>query len=315
MNKLSNSDLEILRRLRGLLNQAKAPVSHRQVASIIEFDDGSLSEGFNVEKSIDDIIHAEDMALAAQLNSVKPIKTIHLMGSGIPMDIKNALPCERCSSLLAKRMTPNTGVTLYFNDASGKVQLNLSSIVASYNPFETDLFLRDLNGTLLTDTDKKLVSYIIKSLQSFSSTAELYLTGSSSGRGGPKSQLAKEITGVPYWDIDLLALFSTEKADVINKWFSETYSAGIASMGGRFSNAKIRDKSVPSYILELGQQDSSDFIYRRIYWAEGMDIEIQPPLYSKNSGEPSTIDLSVGRSLESTITPNYLRRKWYSRLV
>ena len=315
MNKLSNSDLKILQRLRGLLNRASAPVSHRRVASIIEFEDGSLSEGFNFEKSVDNIIHAEDMALSSRLNYTQPIKTIHLMGSGIPMDIKNALPCERCSKLLAKRMAPNTSVILYFNDASGKVQLNLSSIVESYNPFETDLFLRDLNLTLLTDTDKKLVSYIIKQLQLFSSSAELYLTGSSSGRGGPKSHLATEITGVPYWDIDLLALFTTEKADVINKWFRETYSAGIESVSGHFVNEKIHSKSVPSYILELGQQDSSDFIYRRIYWAEGMDTEIQPPLYIKNPDEPSTIDLSVGRSLESTITPNYLRRKWYSRLV
>jgi cytidine deaminase len=309
MHALIEADSLISQELKSLLNKARAPVTRRKVAAIIEFDSGLRSSGFNIE-SEGGILHAETQALQDAKGS---IKRIHLMANGGPMDIKKAFPCEACAKNLENRLSKGAIAEFYFNDGSGKVVLDLQAICQSYTAFDNDA-ITELKETHLTPTDKRLVSFVMGAFKTFDKTGKLYITGSSSGRSKGKSMLARTITGVPYWDIDLVAVFPDKSFQEIHKWFENTYLKALREAGWTSSD-KILFREEPSYILEAGLRDSPDFLFRRSYWADGMDLEIQPPLYQKNSQLPSCVDLSVGQTLEATMTPYYLEKNWYAQLV
>lgn len=317
----TRADITRWKQLYRVLKLAKAPITGRRVAVILRYDDGGETFGFNREKS-GRIKHAEIMALQRTYAGSK-IADISIMANGSQVD--HAMPCDRCCAALIRRSLPNTKVNLYWNDRHAHFSLALHDIRSRYRPFASvprarrktvRKFLQ--THTFLTAIDRNMVAAICERLHAYNNThrlrpVELYISGSASGRGGPKSLLAKQMTGVAYWDVDLIFIFPKNIPGDVHEFIRRTYQESLNEIGCR--NQRILSKTVPSYILELGAKDPYDFHFRKIFWAKGMPLELRPPHTKKNQNVPSSIDVSVGRSLASTMTPNYLKRKWYLRLV
>jgi len=317
----TRADITRWKRLYRVLKRAKAPITGRRVATILRFEDGGETTGCNIEQR-GRIVHAEIMALSASTRGTK-IKNIDIMANGSRVD--HAMPCDACCAALIRRSLPNTRVNLYWNDTRSHFSLALHNIRSRYKPFASvprarrktiRKFLQ--THTFLTTIDRNMVAAICERLHAYNNAhqlypAELYISGSASGRGGPKSLLAKKMSGVAYWDIDLIFIFPKKIPGDVHEFIRRAYLESLIKVCYR--NPRIQSKVVPSYILELGAKDSDDFHFRKIFWAKGMPLELRPPHTKKDQNVPSSIDVSVGRTLTSTMTPKYLKRKWYLRLL
>lgn len=309
-------------RLKNILMKAKAPITGRKVACIIIGENREEHSGYNIETK-KKIFHAEEKALAG-IKKPFLIKEIHMMASGRPMNVKYAIPCEKCSNFLLPFSTIKTKILFYFyNDDTKKFILNFKDLVSNYISFNNipelknkkiNFFLK--NNTPLTNIDQKVLSKMYEIILSHSSNdcpIEMYITGSSSGRGGPKSILAKKITGSVYWDLDLLLIFPKKTPKNVNKLIKDIYKDSLSFVDWKHKN--ILEKNMPSYRLEELKKDSKHFMFRKVYWTKGMELEIHPPDYKKRVNAPSSIDVSVGKFLNATITHKYLNKKWYIKLI
>ena len=122
--------------LQQLLKLAKAPISKRKVACILEWQNSNeLFCGFNIETKTD-ILHAEHNALLKKTKNGFYLNKIHMMASGSQFDIKNAIPCENCSKLLLPHSTTNSKIIFYTSDGKLNYTLNFKKLVSKYRPFK-----------------------------------------------------------------------------------------------------------------------------------------------------------------------------------
>ena len=305
--------------LRKLISKSKAPRTNRKVACILITQKDEVYEGSNVEGT--DILHAEEIVIEQAIKKREKfkIKKIHIMANGIAHNVKRVIPCENCSKILAPYCDEDSKIIFYFfNDSSKRYPLKLKKIIESYGSFNDVPLLSDNNlfdlyfTNYLTPIDKEVLTEFIKIIKL--KCSELYITGSASKRGGPKQLLAKKITMIPYWDLDLIAIFPELDKNRINQIVREAILNSFRKVG--LDVKDLLEKLVPSYILEEdpNSKDSKDFIFRKIYRTKDMPLEIIFPEYKKNILIPSIIDLSVGRNLKETTTKKYLDKNWLVRL-
>lgn len=242
------------------------------------------------------------------------------MANGKPENVKRAIPCENCSKILQPHSQEDFKAVFYFFDDSKKTySLNLSNIINAYTSFneiplisDSKRFDKYFKG-YLTEIDQKFILEFVNQIKSMCN--EIYLTGSACKRGSPKPLLAKEIMGKSYLDIDLITLFSNKNKEEVNKIIKKSILKSLNNIG--FSFKELFEKDEISYILEEDptSKDSEGFLFRKFYWAKGMQLTISPPDYKKNLLMPSSIDMSAGINLKETITKKYLDKKWLVRLL
>jgi cytidine deaminase len=307
-------------KLKILIKKAKTPLTDRKVACILVSSKNEIYGGYNLEESR--ILHAEEMALNQAIKKSEnfKIKEIHLMARGIAQNVKRAIPCENCSNILTPYCKEDSKIIFYlFNNPNKRYELKFKDILESYRSFDDILLLEDklsfdeYFANYLTPIDRKILKEFMDGIKT--KCSELYVTGSASKRGGPKQLLAKEITGVSYWDIDLIAIFPEINKDQINKIVREVILNSLRQAG--FDVKKLLEKEVPSYILEESpnNKDSENFIFRKIYWSKDIPLKIMSSEYKKDILIPSMIDLSVGKNLKETITKRYLDKNWLVKIV
>lgn len=309
--------------LRQLLNKSKAPITHRKIACIIICNNKKECYGYNIEHTIKNIEHAEIMALK-KIPPTSKIEEIHLMSYGDPVNIKYAIPCEQCCKSLIPHLMPASIALFYFYHKNSSFKLTFRDIVKKYKSEKNILkcekkkissFLK--KNTVLTNIDSVLLKNfceIIKKNNTLHKNERIhvFLTGSSTGRS-PKSLLAKKITGTAYCDIDLILITNIEAIQKVNGIIKDSYRATLNII--KYPAEKILEKKQPPYKLEVGKRNTHNFLFRKIYWAQGMNLKIVQSNYKKDIVIPSTLDISVGKTLSSSMTKEYFSKKWYMQLV
>jgi len=312
--------MENNKQLRILIEKAKAPITNRKVACLLITKKDEIFKGYNIERA-KNILHAEEMAVnnAIKKDDNFKIKEIHLMANGEALNIKRSIPCENCSSILKNYCEKDSKIIFHFFDnPNKKYLLNLEGLIKEYRSFKKVPLLLEKNSfneyfkNHLSEVDKEFLTEFMKMIKQ--KCSELYITGSASKRGGPKQLLAKKITGLPYLDMDLIAIFSETDKNQINEIVKKAILSSLKKIG--YVKKELLEKEMPSYVLEENptSKDSEGFIFRKIYWIKEMESEITPPEYKKNPLLPSIIDLSAGINLKETITKKYLNKNWLVRL-
>ncbi|MDD2486946.1 MAG: hypothetical protein PHS92_01065 [Candidatus Gracilibacteria bacterium] len=306
--------------LKHILEKAEAGISDRKVACMVVLQNGDVLSGYNIEKTMENIIHAEE-SIIPSIDSSSVIKEIHMMAGGKAMNIKYSMPCEKCSNLLLPFTDEDTKIFFYFNQKDTRFELNFHEISKSYKPFENiiirnnesiDYFLD--SNTKLNSIDKLLLTGFCEKLISIigDDSIEIYITGSSCGTGGPKSLLSEIITGSSYWDIDLILIFPENTPENLESSIKNSYIAGLKKAGYSYDSILVEDK--PSYRLEENEKNLEKFLFRKVYYDVNMKLEKDENDHIKDKDIPSTMDISVGKDLSSTITDKYIKRNWYMRL-
>lgn len=314
------------KKLEQLLRQAKAPISKRRVACILEPQNSNKQFcGFNIENK-KGILHAEHNALLKKPKGMFYLNKIHMMASGSQFDIKNAIPCENCFKLLLPHSTANSKIIFYTSDGKLNYILNFKDLIPKYKSFKNRINLRGKKinkflkeKTFLTQIDKKwteeLCNLVIEyNLEHKKNTIKLYITGSASGRGGAKTLLARKSIKNDYDDIDLLFVFVPSMrhyaCDILIENF---YRQSLKNIGLKVKN--IYSKKMPSYKLENLEKNNKDFLFRKLYCLKAGDTKPKTNIFKKDKNEPSILDASAGYSLNSTITKKYLEKNWYVQLI
>ncbi len=312
---------DIRNQLERLLRKSKAPISGKKIACYMLGARNREYFGYNTETK-KEIIHAEERALKiAKKDAI--LREIYLMSGGSFMDIKHAIPCEECSKIISSHLISDSKVILHSSKVRKKFVLNFREIEKAYKSFSSPLRFKKgnllffLKKTNLTKIDRDLVSSMCKGVIKYNnrenSPISFFMTGSSSGRGGPKSLLAKKITGVSYWDLDFLLISKKKNPRALDDLIKNIYKSSLKLVG--YGNDSILSKNMPSYKLEEGDRNLEDFYFRKAYYTKKIPLEIKPPYYKKSKSIPSSIDVSVGKCLNGIITNNYLKKNWYLRLV
>ncbi len=311
------------KKLNDLLTLAKTSLTGRKVACVIVDTDGKRYLGYNIETE-QGIIHAEVNALNNSQNFFT-IDSIHLMSGGNFIDIKHTIPCESCSKLLSFYTSKNSKAVFYTHNPDLKFEINLNEIINAYSPNHKSLVCRsDINlslnkNTYLTKIDRLMTINICEQIKNYSkltnNKVHVYLTGSSIKGCGPKHLLAKKIFGIPYFDLDFLFIFPEKYPEDVNSFIKEVYQKALRFIG--WKNIEIFDQDKLSYVLEEKEKkmDDDEFLFRKIYWVEGMMLEDSLKDIKKSSNIPSPLDLSVGQNLKSTITNKYFEKSWFIQLV
>jgi cytidine deaminase len=327
MQVMIKKPINFSKELQQLLKLAKAPISKRKVSCILEQRNSDKRFcGFNIETKTD-ILHAEHNALFKKTKNRFYFNKIHIMASGSQFDIKNAIPCENCSKLLLPHSTTNSKIIFYTSDGKLNYILNFRKLVSKYRPFKNCINLRSdkideflEEKTPLTKVDMKwmteLCNLIIEhNLKDKKNIIKLYMTGSASGRGGPKTVLAKKITGNDYGaDVDLLFIFTPNvHQNTCNILVKTFYKQSFKNIGLKVKN--IYSKKMSSYKLENFEKNDKNFLFRKLYCLKARDIRPKTNLYEKDKNEPSVLDASAGYSLNSIITKKYLKKNWYIQLI
>lgn len=307
--------------LEELINLSQTPTTGRKVACIIRDSLGRIYSGYNIE-SEDKIIHAEENALSCEPPFL--IDSMHLIGNSNDFsDVKHIIPCENCCKLLSPFAKQDSEVIFYTHNPDLEFGLNLGEIISSYEPHATFKKLQDNNvkdfikqNTSLTPIDTILVENIFNELKRHhnKNNVHFYITGSSVKDCGPTSLLANKISGVPYLDIDMIFIFPDTCPADVNSSIKGIYSSALSSL--RWNNRLVFDKDMPPYILELreGNINNDSFLFRKVYWTQGMQLG-NSQICTKDIKLPSTIDVSVGKSLQGTITKRYIDKNWYIQLL
>jgi hypothetical protein len=307
-------------KLRRLLTKAETPITDRRIATMLTFANGANAYGYNTETDTG-IMHAEIRALTG-VPTGNPLKSVDLMigTEGSWTDIKYALPCEPCTTALTPFANNDTAVNLHNANYPVQVGLSFGELKKAYEPFlevpgpaqeNIDAFLQE--HTPLTEVDRKIVSHIGNAVRNADGGSALYLTGTASGRGGPKSILASKLLGSTYMDIDLILITQTTEHDVVDNGIKKLYGNVLNEVG--FPHAALSVVDVPSYKLDLHEQEDGGLLFRRVYSTDGMFEDDTPFGIQKDPTIPSSIDVSVGLALESIITQNYLKNKRYIQIV
>lgn len=293
-----------------LLNSARAGVTGRKVACIVEDLQGNTYAGFNVEKSEAGIDHAETEALK-NIPSSSKIIAIHLMGNG---GTEQIIPCEDCTKSLEKRAARNTPVFLYNkNSQDVKFFCTLGQLINSYIPLSVRQHIQFdqlkqalLDATPLEKQDANFTYHFVSSFKSHNETkpnesVEMFLTGTASGLG-TKCIFSDQIAGKPYQDIDFVLVFGKSYPNNTTHFISEMYRTALSELGHK--DFKIELSSKPSYRLEELEKngDSKDFLFRYEY-------RVKPET------QVSSIDVSVGKNLEAIMTEKYLSKNWLIKLL
>jgi cytidine deaminase len=204
------------------LARSKAPITGFLISCAI-ITDNNIYFNHNFEQKNSDIFnHAEQNALKEILKQEKTplISKIVMMAGGKIIKFKNYTPCSICSHVLAPYMKPRSIIELLpISGISKNLKLKFSEVLKSYskleyskieNTEEEKLELELRNKTCLKEKDLKFISNLI--MLGNKNKIRIYLTGSSSGRGGISNLIMKK-TECGYHDIDLIVItkFGTKK--------------------------------------------------------------------------------------------------------
>ena len=296
-----------------LLNKAETPTTGRKVSCVLIDEGGEVYQGYNIEKKGGNI-HAEEMALQTTCSSLK-LKEIHLMANGSLEDIKHALPCSRCQQRLVKVVKPTTKIVLHSENYPKPFSFNWSFLLGerssppSFKDKE-DFFLRGP----LTDVDKKLLSCFCSQIErAVKDNVQVYITGTASGVGGPKAKLSVKILGNPYHDLDLILIFPNKYPADPLKFITDLYKKSLEQVG--YISKPVFSREKEPYRSECGVGKNDNFLFRRIFWADGLKVDPKTENLKKDINKPSMLDISVGKKLESVITDKYWQGRLYFRLV
>jgi cytidine deaminase len=297
-----------------LLGYAEAPITGRKVGAVLETEDGIQTYGFNIENKRG-ILHAEVVA-AAGIKS-KKFKSINLIASGDPLAIKNCIPCEACTTSLSPQASEAAVVSLSSQDGKLTAAFPFRDLEKSYRGFQDvphagsdiETFLEQ--RTRLTEVDRVVISNFSNNVKELAPNAEVYLTGSASERGGPSSMVAQLALGSPYLDLDMITIFPELPQNVTDR-IGDIYLEALRDVGFNYNQVQLEE--VPTYKLEA-HEASERFSYRTVYWVDDSLQNVHAPNWTKNADVPSTMDVSVGESLESVMTKRYLEKNWYLKLV
>lgn len=201
--------------LREELKKCHAPVTGYCVVSAIVTEKDTYIEHNHEEVGSVIFQHAEIRVLEKILRSEeKPvIKKIFMLGGGVIKKIKYYTPCYTCTVKLKSYVTPETTVIILpLQDSNGHITFTFEELVESYADAPYSKFQSTgLSGikkeliekTILKEEDVKFMADLI--LLGLEKGIELYLTGSSTGRGGV-SRLLMSKTSTSYGDIDIIVV-------------------------------------------------------------------------------------------------------------
>ncbi len=197
-----------------------APVTNRTVACMLQTTKDKEYRGRNHERDYKPVspvfIHAEIAALVNMLESDEAsgsIDRIIMAGTG-QKKVKEIAPCRSCYTTLLQYMATHVELVLlqpnYFRNA---IVLGGDAVERAYEPKEPlqieggetkQQTARELEAkTDLNQDDALFVSHLREFM--IENEVKLYLTGSSSGRGGI-SQEIRRLERKHYTDIDLVAV-------------------------------------------------------------------------------------------------------------
>lgn len=196
------------------IRSCHAPVTGYLVTCALLTDHG-VYLGHNIEHENPTVFeHAESVAIQKMLQSeTQPIiRKIVMYGGGNVKKFKYYIPCFSCTHELAPYIQLETPIHLLpLEGYSEHLEVTFSELIASYAdlPYsklaagQLPELLRELkHKTLLQGTDLSFVADLTMFARQHD--IEIYLTGSSTGRGAV-SKLIMEKTGHPYRDIDIIA--------------------------------------------------------------------------------------------------------------
>ncbi|MBP6888920.1 MAG: hypothetical protein KBC21_04465 [Candidatus Pacebacteria bacterium] len=282
------------------LQKARADITNRKVACIIEDTDGNQYEGFNIEYETSSIAHAEINAL--QKIGDRKIKTISLMSSlDAVKGIKAVIPCESCVQHLCHNSTEDTEVRLYCNKSDTSYGAQFVDMVEAYKSKPQALIISSFDEI---KTHTRLSTVDIKVLETFREEinklykVELFITGSAAGFS-PTCLFVQQVLGKPYGDVDLIFIFPNGYPKNLDDSIISAYQNALKRNAVFVDHINVLEKE--SYVFEEMGRDNEGFLCRKEY--------VPSP-----DGDSSSLDISIGTSLESVITKVYLEKNWIIRI-
>lgn len=328
MSILKNPDPQVVASLQSLLKEAQPVYTGIGVACVLETSERRHT-GFNSETK-DDRYHAEWRAVDQTVQG--RVDAIHIMSSRQGYGgLKHAIPCHDCASRrLLSIASPDCLLYLYDGTGQHCCRLPFHEIVAEYAYCPKHAGLSGSADTvvgelaLLTDADRLILAgFLSKVVREYPET-EIYITGSASGRGGPRALLNTRVLGQAYQDIDLVVIDA--KQEVSHRVLASMYRDALKehgfdpeqlevtsetrkeTVGGEFS---LRDRWVEWSEFAYGLPRSFDRIRLR------SNQFPCPPAFSESNSIPKGIaplEISLGTSLGETMSEMYRRNDWYCRL-
>lgn len=224
MNLFSQEKLEKLLILES--KKCNAPVTGYRVACCF-ITNKDIYLGHNNEKENPVIFeHAETLTIKRMLKKEKfpIINKIIMLGSGNVKKLKYCVPCYSCTQMLTPYVSDNTIISLMpLPNSIERLEISFKELIESYddlpyskiestNPEEISLELK--TKTILKDKDIEFIKNM--RLLGLNKKINLYLTGSSTGRGAASTLLIKK-TNTSYRDLDLIIVIQKSNYDSIEK--------------------------------------------------------------------------------------------------
>lgn len=233
-----------------------------------------------------EFIHAEKDALEKALLVEKTplINKIVMFGGGAIRKFKNYAPCSNCVDCLKQYTNSQTNVLFLPLKKSKSLILSFREMVESYKKLQYSKLskknmIKELeNKTFLRKKDILFVSQLINLKKS--KVESIFLTGSSSGRGGVTSLIMKK-TKRSYNDIDLIFIVKYHEINLIESLLDEQINCVYGSL------IKI-NKPVPPHKNKKGVV-IKNLIYEiqnqiiDITFATNIDGAFRQPLYEKRN--------------------------------
>jgi len=294
------NELSVSARLKEEISPSEASVTGYFISCAIETEFGIYFD-HNVEDPQKlEFEHAERRALTKVLESEESpkIKRIVMYGEGKVKKSKHYVPCLHCTQELSKYTHKDTLIKLIYVSSKGReVELNFQEVLESYHAYESsNLYIcerikRDKllsANTPLRNNDRKFILDLIDLC--IENEVSLYLTGSSSGRGGFSNFLLSK-NGGEYKDLDLLFVFRE-----VGEW--KLFLNQIRNLVQRqYGDLSLFFRNVPPY------QNRQGVVLGKAYF------------YDKDTTEP-LVDMTFSTDLKgSFIRSEYYENNWFHELT
>ncbi|HSW37128.1 MAG TPA: hypothetical protein VLG37_02030 [Candidatus Saccharimonadales bacterium] len=202
--------------LLGQLALAEAPFSDRRVACILAGEHEGYG-GHTVERSLTDVEDAFMMALGRLPSKDTKLYAVAVTGEG-PMREKHVMPSGTAYDMIAPLLFPGSSIVVIPPNTSGVCRYIPEFMhQAAYAPRPASVFqgrnfleskLEAIRYTALCIEDCEFVAHLRQA--GLEEEIHYYLTGSSSGQGGPSFAIKPGM----YGDLDIIAISQKDKAEV-----------------------------------------------------------------------------------------------------